>query len=218
MKRLIVFLLLTISFFVLAGGSFAQYGEYGEPEPSLSIIVDKLVGKPVSDKGGSTDADYVDNLSPSDPRFAPGQKVFFKIKVKNTSDEKLKDVTVRDFLPDFVELVEAPGEFNSDERSITISAGDLEVDEEKVYFLTMRVLPQEQLPEDSGLFCPVNTVETFNGGVSDEDTAQFCVEKEVLGVSEVPSAGPELGVILLSGQLTALGLGFLLKRKASTSK
>lgn len=218
MKRLVAFLLLTISFLLLAGSALAQYGQYGQyegPEPSLSIMVDKMVSKPQADKGGAS-ADYVDNLSPSDPRYTSGQDVFFKIKVKNTSDVKLTNVTVSDILPEFVDFKEGPGEFNKESRVLTIDdAGDFEVDEEKVFFIKVRVVEQDELPENQGLICVVNKAEAFDESVSDEDTAQFCIEKEVLGVTAVPSAGPELGALLLTGQLATLGFGFVLKRKTA---
>ena len=123
-------------------------------------------------------------------------------------------MTVVDFLPDFVEPVEGPGTFSDETREITVEAGDFEVDEEKEFILKVRVLVQDELPEDEALICLVNNSQAFNENVSDEDTSQFCVEKEVLGVTEVPSAGPELGALLLSGQVTMLGLGILLKRKS----
>lgn len=218
-KVLAILVALTIYFLLLNSSVMAQYGQYGPyggPEPSISILVDKMVGKPSSTKGGppagGSDADYVDNLSPSDPRFSPGQEVIFKIKVKNTSDVKLKDVTVKDFLPDFVEPVEGQGSFDSESREITIPAGDIEIDEEKVFFIKVKVLAQDALPVDKGLICLVNKAQGFDGGTSDEDTAQFCVEKDVLGVTAVPSAGPELGLALLFGQFSTLGVGLLLKR------
>lgn len=215
MKNLLVNIVALIAIsIVLTSNVSADYGEYNQPEPSLSIIVDKLVGKPVSDKGGSVDGNYVDNLSPSDPRFQPGNEVFFKLKVKNTSEAKLKNVAVTDFLPDFVTPVEGQGTFNNESREISINAGDLEVDEEKVFTIKVKILDQDQLPADKGLMCLVNKVQVANENVSDEDTAQFCIEKEVLGVTAVPSAGPEQGVALLIGQFSALSLGLILKRKS----
>jgi len=204
---------LTVISIVMTSSVSAQYGQYGQPEPGMSIMIDKMVGKPVSDKSGSVDGDYVDNLSPSDPRFQPEDEVLFKLKVKNTSEAKLKDVTVRDFLPDFVEPMEGQGTFSDESREISIDAGDLEVDEEKVFVIKVKVLTQDQLPTDKGLMCLVNKATASNESISDEDTAQFCIEKEVLGVTAVPSAGPELGLILFSGEVLALSVGILLKRK-----
>ncbi|MBI4226071.1 hypothetical protein HY612_03060 [Candidatus Roizmanbacteria bacterium] len=216
MKRLVAFILITTSYLLLSTAVFAQYGQYGPyggEEPSVSIMVDKMVGKPVLTKGGFVDQDYVDNLSPSDPRFAPEQEIFFKIKVKNTSDLKIKNVIVKDFLPDFVDFKEGTGEFDKATRTLTIDdAGDFEVDEEKLFFIKVKVVEQDELPADQGIVCVVNKAQAFDGGVSDEDTAQFCVEKEVLGVTAVPSAGPEMGALLLSGELLALSTGMLFKR------
>ena len=209
MKRFVTILLLIISFLLLGTSATAQYGQYGQPEPSLSIMIDKMVTKP------NTTDDYVDNLSPSDPRFQPGQEIFFKLKVKNTSEAKLNDVTVKDFLPEFVNPIEGKGEFSDESREIAIDAGDLEVDEEKEFVIKVKVLDQDELPADKGLMCLVNKATVSNESVSDEDTAQFCVEKEVLGVTSVPSAGPEMGVALIFGQLSALGLGVFLKRKSA---
>ncbi|OGK25674.1 hypothetical protein A2954_04525 [Candidatus Roizmanbacteria bacterium RIFCSPLOWO2_01_FULL_37_12] len=209
MKRLVTNLLLAISFLLTTTFVFAGNGPYGQEEPSFSIMVDKLVTKPHST------SDFVDNLSPSDERYSPGNDVYFKIKVKNTSDEKLKDVTVRDFLPDFVKLVDSKGSFNSDTDEITVDAGDLEVDEEKEFVIKVKIVDQDELPSDNGLFCLVNKAQASNDKSSDEDTAQFCVEKKVLGVSSVPSAGPEQGVALILGQLSALGIGVFLKKKTS---
>ena len=215
MKRLVAFLFIATGYLLLATTSLAQYGQYGGEKPSVSIMVDKMIGKPFEAKGGFTDADYVDNLSPSDPRFSPEQEVFFKIKIKNTSDVKINDVTVKDLLPDFVDFKEGPGDFDKDSRTLTIDAGDLEVDEEKLFFVKVKVVEQDELPADQGILCVVNKAQAFDDDVSDEDTAQFCVEKEVLGVTAVPSAGPEMGILLLSGQVAMLGLGFLLKKKVS---
>lgn len=233
MKRLFVifitFLFLTTSYLLLATNLYAQYGQYGGPTPNLNIVIDKMVGKP------NTNVDYVDNLSPSDPRFAAGQDVFFKLRVKNTSNIILKNVTVTDFLPSYIDPVEGPGIYNATNRTISFNAGDFRPDEEKTYILKTRVQLQNLLPADKGLFCIVNrsraetnqvdssnlspTISPNQNNIAAEDTAQLCIEKQVTqitpGVSQVPSAGPELGLALLGGQMLALGAGIFLKRKIS---
>lgn len=210
-----ILLVVTTIYYLLATNSYAQYGQYGGPGPSLSILIDKMVGKPTSvTKGGTTEVDYVDNLSPSDPRFNPGQEVFFRLKVKNTSNTTLTNVTVKDIVPLYLEPVEGPGTYDANSRAITFDAGDFTADQEKVYILKMRILAQDQLPADKGLFCLVNKAQAYDGGVSDEDTAQFCVEKQVLAVQKVPSAGPEMGILLFSGEMIALGVGLFLKKRA----
>ncbi len=85
---------------------------------------------------------------------------------------------------------------------------DLKAGEEKVFDLKARVLPQNKLPRDKGLFCLTNQANVSSPLGSDADTAQFCIEKQVLGTQEVPSAGAEFGfaVTALSSALGALGL------------
>lgn len=188
--------------------SFAQaqqYGQYG-PSPSLSIVVDKLVNKPAR-------SEFVDNLSPSDPRFLSGQDVFFRLRVKNPTDQTLTNVTVKDFLPDFVEAVEGPGSFDSSTRTVTINAGDFGLQEEKVYDLKVRVVAQDKLPSDKSVVCVVNRAQASNNQVSDEDTAQFCVEKQVVGAVQVPSAGPEIGLALLALNALGFGTGLYLRKR-----
>lgn len=71
----------------------------------------------------------------------------------------------------------------------------------------MQVLSQDKLPSDKGLFCIVNKAQAYTDQTSASDTSQLCIEKQVVGVITVPSAGPELGLLLLAGELTTLGLG-----------
>lgn len=201
-------------------GCPGQYGQYGSCPPSQSILVDKFVGKTVvTSKGGLTEIEYVDNLSSSDPRFKPGNQVAFKLKVKNTSNTTLSNVIVKDFVPLYLEPIEGPGTYDSASRTITFNAGDFAASEEKVYYLKMQFSSQGNLPADQGLICVVNKVNASANGVSNEDTAQACVEKQVTGVTpgvtRVPQAGPEMGALLLTGQFLALGAGMFLKRKFS---
>ncbi len=192
-------------------GCTGQYGQYGGCPPSQSIIINKLVAKPVT-KGGVTD--FVDNLSPSDPRFGPGSQVMFRLIVKNTSNTKLTGVTIKDFVPSYLDPLEGPGAFDSNTRTISFSAGDFNVNEEKTFDLTMQVADQKDLPADKGLLCVVNRAQAFNANASDDDTAQLCIEKQVMGVTQVPSSGPEFGLVVVAGEFALLGAGFMLRKKS----
>ncbi len=209
MKKFLGFALLVSCFLFLVSSVKAdtgQYGQYGQPSVSYQILIDKMVTKPDTDQ-------YVDNLSVSDPRFAPNQDIWFQIKVKNTSNQDLTNVEVHDYVPSYLEPLEGPGTWDSNTRVISWNAGDFVVDEEKVYFLKMRVYSTANLPSDKGLFCLVNKTDARNENTYDEDTAQFCIEKEVVGVSKVPSAGPEFGLLLLAGNILGAGAGLYIKKK-----
>lgn len=214
MKNITLLFVGVIMFIFVSSPAFAQYGQYGGESPSYSILVDKLVGKPSSaTKGGVTDYQYIDNLSPSDPRFKENQEVFFKLIVKNTSTTTLSSITVKDFVPSYLNPIEGPGTYDEKNRVISFNAGDFATGEEKIYFLKMQVLAQKYLPADKGLFCVVNKAQAYNDKTSDDDSSQLCIEKQVAGVTTTPSAGPEMGLILLIGNFAILGTGYLLKKR-----
>lgn len=202
-------LLVASIFFIFPATSHAQYGtQYGATSPSLSISINKLVLRPTSvvTKGGVPQEDFVDNLSPSDPRFKPQQEIVFKLKVKNTSDARLTNIIVEDFLPSSIELTEGPG--------TSFNAGDFDANQEKEYIIKARVKSQDQLPADRGIFCVINRAKASAEGIADEDTAQFCIEKQVINVTQVPTAGPEMGLLLLGAQAAIMGAGVAIKRLA----
>ncbi len=194
-------------------GCQGQYGQYGNCPPSQSILIDKFVGRATLNKGGFTDIEYVDNLSASDTRFHANDMVAFKLKVKNTSGTTLTNVTVKDYVPAYVNPIEGPGTFDAINRVVSFNAGDFQANEEKVYYLKMQVVAPSAMPADKGLFCLVNKAQATSDNTSDDDTAQFCVEKQVTGVTQVPQAGPEMGVLLLGLEAAALGAGLFLKKK-----
>ncbi|MBI2051837.1 DUF11 domain-containing protein [Candidatus Roizmanbacteria bacterium] len=199
--------------FTAVSASAQQYGPYQAPA-APSILVEKMVGKPTITKGGVTTSDFVDNLSPSDPRFRSEQEVDFRVSVKNPTDTMLNNVVVKDFLPDFVTVLEGPGSFDASSKTITVSVGTLAPQEEKVFLIKAKVVSQNQLPADQSIVCVVNRVTAQANGASDEDTAQFCIEKEVVGAQEVPAAGPELGLALLAVNAAALAAGLYLRKRA----
>lgn len=217
MKKLASFLTVLSLYFVASTSINAQYGPYQPPTTTLSILVNKLVANPVVLTDGTIRLDYVDNLGTGDHRFKAGEDVWFQVKVKNTSNTILTNVTVKDFLPPYIETVEGPGSFDSGSNTITINAGDFAVNEEKVYVFKMRVKSQNNLPDN--VTCVTNKSQAFNDKVSDDDTAQLCIEKPVLGVAttptpvtitvnKIPSTGPEYGLLLytLSGLAGLAGL------------
>ena len=193
-------------------GQYGQYGQYGGTEQPQNIIVDKTVSTNAKTKGGVVS--FVDNLSPSDPRYSPGQNVSFRIKVKNTSNTVMENITVRDFVPTYLEPVEGPGSFDKNNRTISYTIARLNAGEEKTDTLTMQIVSQDKLPADKGLLCVVNKAHAGNNNASDEDTSQFCVEKLVTGVSQVPTAGPEMGLAMLAGSFATLASGFMLRKRS----
>lgn len=217
-KVLFALVLSSIIYHLTSNISLAQYGcgtQYGgQCPPAPSILIDKMVGQAIMTKGGVTNVTYVDNLTPSDARFRAGQQVYFKLRVKNTSSVNLINVTVKDYVPSYLQPIEGPGTYDASTQTITFNAGNFVPNEEKIYYLTMQVFPQDRLPADKGLFCLVNRVLASTDQTSDDDTSQLCIEKEVIAVAKVPSAGPEMGFVLLTGELVVLGAGMILRKKS----
>lgn len=207
------FIFYILLYFIYLPFSFAQYTtQVSAP----SLIIDKMVGIPANQtKGGSLT--YVDNLGTADYKFKPGDEVSFQLKVRNATDKKLDTITIQDIIPPSLNPLEGPGTYNDKNRVITIDAGNFEVNEEKFYIVKMRVISQEKLPSDKGLFCEINKAVAKSGDLSDDDVAQFCVEKEVIGVKKVPSAGPEMGMLFLSGELILLATGIYCKTRIKKS-
>jgi len=233
MKKYISTLLTGIAVLaILPGITFAQYGQYGGTTPSQSILIDKQVGKPIfkgnvvqsATKGGIIPTptpvaiEYVDNLTPSDVRFQPGMEIMFKIRVKNTSSIALNDVMVNDKVPSYIEPIEGPGAYDANTRIISFNAGSFNPSEERTFYFKMQWLSQDKLPTDRGLICVSNYARAYTNSTSDDDTAQACVEKQVIGVKAAPKAGPEMTLLLVAGQLGALGIGLKIKKGAKKSQ
>jgi len=202
----VLFIFFIFSFFVSP-----VLAQYGTTTYNYSILIDKTVAIPASSNTNSNN--YIDSLSPSDLRFHAGDDVYFKIRVKNTSDTNLTSVWIRDYVPTYIIPIEGPGAWDLENRILSWNAGDFSINEEKTYYLKMRVYDKSLLPSDKGLFCITNRAEAKNNVAYDDDSSQICIEKTVSGVSKVPSAGPELGIFLLGGELAALGTGLFLKKK-----
>lgn len=132
---------------------------------------------------------FVDNMGLTDYKFAPGEEITFKLKIKNVGDETFNKVYVKDTLPDYLKLISGDLEFEIDD----LSPGETEEREFKA-----RVVSADKFPNDKTIICVVNTAETWSGDESDKDTAQVCLEKKVLGVEILPPTGPENWLIFLS--------------------
>ena len=195
-------------------GSVPIYGgaPYGSPvygggviaPKEGEVIIDKMVKNPAS---GS----FVDHLGPTDPKYRPTDIVYFQIKVQNPSDERLDVVEITDSLPDFVDFMTGPGNYDSETGKMTFKVEDLEPGDTRTFELKARVSHQATLPEEKNVICPVNLVEAVFGNKSDSDESQFCIEKE-MEVPQVPEAGAD--PLMLSGLASALSLGFWLRKKS----
>lgn len=208
MKKLIFFLSFALIVYLLSPISALAGcgGQYESPCQSYSILIDKMVAKPGT-------SDYVDNLSVSDPRYKPSEYVMFRVTIKNTSTTTFGGMTAKDYVPSYLTPIEGPGTFDSTTRIISWDAGAFAVDEQKTWFFKMQINSQTNLPPDQGLFCLVNKAQAWSNETTDDDSSQFCIEKQVSAPPKVPSAGPEMGLLLMTGEFTLLGVGLYFKKR-----
>jgi uncharacterized repeat protein (TIGR01451 family) len=178
----------------------AQYG-YGEIPPTVEIVIDKKILNPEKDKGDSEE--YVDNLGPTKYHFSPGEEVNFKIRIENTGEKTFEKVKVKDILPEYVDFISG---------STEVEYENVEPDESREFGLKVKVVSADKLPNDQGLYCVINKAEVEADDQKDDDTAQFCIEKKVLGVEVQPEAGVNL-LLLGSGFLGLAFLGLLAEKK-----
>lgn len=213
-----------------AAGSYG-YGNngYGSPcQPiyggstcaNSTLSIDKTVQNP-------TNSQYVDNLTFSDPKFAPEGQVMFRITVTNTGDTTLSDIKAVDSFPQNLSYVSGNGYFDTKARTFTMTIDSLKAGESKTFELKTQIAKESDLPA-SAAFCLVNTVSVTDGKTpAAVDNTQFCVTKTpgqqttkgglpvypAQPVKTTPATGAEgLALIALPSLMAA---GGLLRKKAS---
>ena len=189
MKKYLVLSALVLSLLFVTKDAVAQScgGQYQSPCQSYSMLVDKMVQIPGT-------SNYVDNLSVSDPRYKPSEFVMFKVIIKNTSTTTFGGMTAKDYVPAYLTPIEGPGTFDTSSRIVSWDVGSFAVDEQKTYYFKMQINSQANLPTDQGLFCLVNKAQAWSNTTTDDDSSQFCIEKQVVAPPKVPSAGLEMGL------------------------
>lgn len=139
-----------------------------------------------------------------------GDKVYFKVTVKNTGDVDADDAEIRDELPRYLEdpkEVGGDGDFEFDGDDIEIDVDDFDAGEEKEFVYRARVI--DDLP-DNAKFCSYNIASLYvDGHKEGSDDAEVCFETgEVLGeVSELPQAGATPLGVVLAGAMLVVGWG-----------
>lgn len=204
MKKLSTILIVAALFLVLslfampAKATVYCDTQYGEVCREIEILIDKMVWDPANGK-------FVDNLGINDYKFAPDEEITFRLEIKNVGDETFAEIDVRDYLPDYLEHVSG---------DIDFEIKDLDPGETETREFKAKVVSADKFPSDESIICVVNRAEAWNGDEKDEDTAQVCMEKKVLGVAELPPTGPEKSNFLLALSIASASLGTILLWKA----
>ena len=168
-----------------------QYGGGEVCVKTGELQIDKEVLNPQT-------SEFVDNLDITTYKFAPGEEITFKLKIKNVGDETFSKVWVKDSLPSYLEVVSGSLEFE-----IT----DLNPDETEEREIKVKVVSDDRFPKDLTI-CEDNLGEVWSDDERDKDTAQVCLSRKVLGITVQPKTGPDSGqaILLTSSILSLLGL------------
>ena len=179
-----------------------------EEEPEVDYKIEKEVKY--------KDGDWEENLDLDEHTFDPGEKLHFKIKVKNLGEVDAKDVRVVDELPDDIKWVSGHGDYDQDEHKIRFDIGDLPAGEEREFRFVAKVYDEDDLPTGKD-YCQTNVVYLKVAGEKvDEDHSKVCIgTPEVLGeVEELPQAGSNPTGLMVAGVMLSAGL--TLRKKVSS--
>lgn len=191
-------------FFIAVNVASASYGE--EKPPRARITIEKWIWNPGSNS-------FVENLSVNQFLFLPEQEVTFKVEVRNHGNKDLDNVEVNDRLPNEVEFVSGPGDYNKDKHTLTFKIDKLKAGESKAYEVKAKIKHGDALP--SNVFCTSNLAEVRAENMVSQDTTSFCAQKKVLGVvKELPKTGPEGLVVALGITIASSGAAMYFAKKS----
>lgn len=180
------------------------------------ILIDKQIKHPTKDL-------FVDNLTEFDTKFAPNQEITFRIFVRNTGNDTINQVEVKDIFPDFFSFVSGPGNFDPNEGkngTLTFTLYNLAAGESREYWIIGKIYNEPDLPETTICKLPNRAQARASDDRFNEDVAEYCVEKEYyttkggVPVKQIPVTGPSGQLLTFLSFSTLLGIGFMLRGKA----
>ena len=195
-----------------------QYGsgQYGGAPCPQNLTVNKQVRNPIT-------GTYVENLLAGDATYSLKSEVVYSLKITNTSSASMSSVLVTDTLP--AELKDAKvvdatrvteEKYDASNRKLTFKLSGLGAGETRDILVKATVIDSVSVESGKDKKCEVkNYVKVETTGVNpDEDTAELCIQTQVLGKTTLPSAGVEdvLPLVPFMG-MGLTGIGLFLKRK-----
>ena len=202
------------------GGGYGGYGYENNPQSSgKKISLDKKVKNPTNDK-------FFDHLSVNDPKHSADQEIFFQITIKNTGGVELKDIIVKDVVPQYLTLSATDATYDKNTKTYAFKIPTLGVNETKVLDVKGKIASANQLPVDDGIFCLINQAVVTVDDMKVQDNSQFCVQRQVVGktkgglpvfaaatVKKTPDTGAESLALFALPALSAAGV--FLRRKSA---
>jgi uncharacterized repeat protein (TIGR01451 family) len=139
--------------------------------------------------------------------------VLFRLTVKNASGETFDPVTVRDTFPSEMTFISGPGTYDVGSNTLTFTLEKVVAGESR----TVEILAKVKSNVSSGKSCFVNSAHVSASArpAGADDTAQLCIQTDVLGATTLPVAGFNDLIAILP--FAALGFGgiTLLRRRSA---
>ncbi|MDO8451298.1 MAG: hypothetical protein Q7S76_00330 [bacterium] len=184
-----------------------QYGGQTTCTPA-DLVINKEVLHP-------TTGLFVENLGVSKGEtFGPDTSVLFRLTIQNQSGETFHPVTVRDIFPPHITFESGPGTYDSGSRTLTFTLENLTAGETRRIEILGKVAGKDALATLPTVFCEVNTGKATAPARpdGDEDTAQVCIGKAELKVTELPVAGfNDLALLVPFVGIGVVGIAILKK-------
>ncbi len=187
---------LYLASFLNAKTAFAQY--YSQGEGSKQIIVDKKV-RPINDDT------FYDNIDPGKKTFIDGEQLEFKITVKNTGEQILYNIEVKDILPQYLTLLFFPGVYNKTDNNLVTKIDQLNPGESKDFYIRANISSVPKSTVEGKKWQQINKATATTDSISDSDQSQYFISGKL-----IPATGDEdlmtktMGLLLVS--VTAFGL------------
>jgi len=167
--KTLVIVLAVMAFWGQFKACLAQY-ETAVSGPRL--IVDKKI------REINKDGTY-DNISRQQKIWAEEELIEFIITIKNDSNEQLDDIVVDDQLPQYLDLIFNPGDWDKNKQEINWKIDSLAPQESKTYTIRARIAGVK----DDGIQKQTNQIEARNDNLSDNDRASYYVIKKLTPVT-----------------------------------
>lgn len=196
---LIVFLV----FLILPKMSYAQYQV--TQQLNRQIMIDKKIFHPQLNS-------YVDNLSVDQFLFLQDQEVSFRIEVKNVTTSEIRSLEVKDRLPKEVTFLAGPGRYNPSDHSMEFTIDILAPGQSRNFDIKARINSIDN--SMANILCVNNIAELKFNKSFDQDVVNFCIQRNVLGVTfELPRTGMTNSILIGLVGLGMLGLsGYFFKK------
>lgn len=202
---------------------------------SAKLLIEKKILQP------GTANTYVANLHTQDAHYQPNSPIFFKISIKNSTNERLSNITVTsifDSSRQFVDFANGPGNFDNKNKTLTYTIDALLPNEEKTVVLAGKTVASKNFPANQQVVCTTNSTQASTpNDTPTEATTEFCIDtnekmntqtkggipiqNQILPVyspspmQKNPNTGPEM--LPLIGLLPTGIFGYWLRKKAKIS-